>query len=75
VSIYPNPSSATITIELPEPTPEFQISIFNFSGKEVINHQITEPANVIDISQLPQGVYFVRVADDRTVQVGKFVKQ
>jgi len=73
--IYPNPSSATITIELPEPTPEFQISIFNFSGQEVISSRITEPATVVDISHIPGGIYFVKCTSNDTVKVLKMVKE
>lgn len=75
VIIYPNPSSTTITIELPETSSEFQISIFNLQGRESISQKSTSPQTGIDISTLPGGVYFVRITTDRTVMVGKFVKR
>jgi hypothetical protein len=34
-----------------------------------------EEQTVFDVSGLSQGVYFVKVTDDRTVMMGKFVKQ
>jgi hypothetical protein len=70
-SIYPNPSSTEITIESPA---KGQLSILNLSGKQLLQQEITEPKTQLDISTLPSGVYFVRVTGERTVQVGKFVK-
>jgi hypothetical protein len=75
VIIYPNPSSTKITIEMPEISSEFLISIFNSNGQEVIMQQITESQTVIDISHLLKGLYFVKITDERTVMVWKFVKQ
>ena len=46
-----------------------------FSSQQLITRQITEPKTQIDISNLPSGVYFVRLAGERMVKVGKFIKQ
>jgi hypothetical protein len=40
-----------------------------------MTRQITSPKTQIDISNLPNGVYFVRLTNDKTMEVGKFVKQ
>ena len=45
------------------------------SGQEIITRPITEPKTQIDINNLPSGVYFVRLTNDKTVEVGKFVKK
>jgi hypothetical protein len=74
VKIYPNPSATSITIILPLSSPEFQISIFNFSGQEMITRQASGSCIDIDISHLPGGVYFIRIVDEGSVLVGKFVK-
>lgn len=87
VSIYPNPSTTQITIETGETIPEFParttnvvqsgglISIFNSHGQEVISQEITAPGATIDISQLPKGIYFVKMTGDNSVEVVKIVKQ
>jgi hypothetical protein len=75
ITVYPNPSSSLITIGTSGISSKFQVSIFNLSGKQLVKHQITEQQTVVDVSGLSQGVYFVKVADDRTVRVGKVVKQ
>jgi photosystem II stability/assembly factor-like uncharacterized protein len=75
LNIYPNPASTTITIETSDISNKNRLSILNLSGQELITRQITEPKTQIDISTLPSGVYFVRLTVEKTVQVGKFIKQ
>jgi len=74
--IYPNPASTQITISTPTTPPKNTfMTIYNLNGQALLSRQITEEQTVIDVGTLPQGIYFLKVADDRTVQVGKFIKQ
>ncbi len=70
--LYPNPASTSITIET---ITKGSLSFLTLNSQQLITHQITEPKTQIDISNLPKGVYFVRVTNDKTVEVGKFIKQ
>jgi len=74
LKIYPNPSSDNITIETSVTPAKSQLSIMNLNGQQLITRQITEPKTIIDISTLPSGVYFLRLTNDRTVKVGKLIK-
>lgn len=69
--ISPNPASTTITIETPA---KGSLSIHNTSGLKLLQQQITEPTTTIDVGTLPSGVYLVKVAGEKGVQVGKFIK-
>jgi hypothetical protein len=75
ISIYPNPSSSTITIELPRTNPikHTFLTIFNITEQQLTQRQIMEQQIVIDLTRLPQGVYLVRVLNDRTLQVRKII--
>jgi photosystem II stability/assembly factor-like uncharacterized protein len=76
LKISPNPSSSQITISTPTtPNENTFMTIYNLNGQALLSRQITEKQTVVDVAGLSQGVYFVKVSDDRTVQVGKFVKQ
>jgi hypothetical protein len=75
VTIYPNPATNNITIELSGAVKESTVSIFNIEGQQLITRQITKPKTQVDISTLPSGVYFVRLTNNKTVEVGKFVKE
>lgn len=56
-SLYPNPASNSINIELPT-SKEVQGSIINLQGKEVISMTI-KGSQSIDVSGLSSGIYFV----------------
>jgi hypothetical protein len=74
-SPYPNPATDKITIEISEVTEGGNLSIVNIEGQQLITRHITEPNTTIDISTLPSGVYFVRLMGERTVSMGKFIKE
>jgi hypothetical protein len=76
ISIFPNPSSTQITISTPTMVEKNTfMTIYNISGQQLMQRQIMAQQIVVDVSGLSQGIYFVRMNNDRTVQVGKFVKQ
>jgi hypothetical protein len=75
LSVYPNPAIDKMTIEITGNVNGSNLSIRNLNGQELITRQITQPKTTIDVSNLPSGVYFVRLTNDKTVEVGKFVKQ
>ena len=74
--IYPNPSSTQITVELPNaPQKNAFLTIYNISSEQMLTSKITEQKTVVDVSALPDGIYFIKVADNRTVMVSKMVKK
>jgi hypothetical protein len=75
VKIYPNPASNRISIEMPGINGHHNLAIVNLEGVPLINKMITESKTQLDISNLPAGIYFVRLTGEKTVQVGKFVKR
>jgi hypothetical protein len=75
ITIIPNPSNDKITISSFSFTGVTQLSIFNVNGEKVMESQITDTETQLDISALPQGVYFVRVQDEKMMEVTKLVKQ
>lgn len=75
LTVYPNPASTQITIEICALPTQSQLSISNLNGQQLITRQITSPKTQVDISSLPSGVYFVRLTSDKTVATGKIIKQ
>ena len=75
LSIYPNPATDKITIETSGETIGSSLTLLNIEGQQLITSQITQQKTQLDISSLPSGVYFVRLTNDRTVEVGKFIKK
>ena len=76
INIYPNPSSNSITIELPtQPSKNTTLILSNTNGQRLITQTITESKTEIDITHLPTGIYIVKVWNDKEVMVQKVVKE
>jgi hypothetical protein len=52
-----------------------QLTLFNITGEKLIEKQITQAETQIEISALPRGVYFMRVQDEKMLEVTKLIKQ
>jgi len=69
VNIFPNPVKTTFQIKTEQ---DFQhISIFSLQGKLIKNFSRQE---IYDISDLPSGMYFVKIKNDSGVSTKKIVK-
>ncbi len=75
ITIFPNPIKDRITLLSTLVTNNTQFSVFNVSGEKLLERQLTNTEIQIDISALPQGVYFVRLQNEKMVEVGKMVKE
>ncbi|MFT6826537.1 MAG: hypothetical protein ACJAYD_001098, partial [Patiriisocius sp.] len=65
VVVYPNPASDTVTIKAPNQD-VFKIEVFDIAGKLLFETQETSDLMTIDVSQLRQGVYFLKINDTLT---------
>lgn len=74
LNVYPNPAKEQITLEIKIPINKTTLSILNTNGQELIKQQITNTLFKVDVSQLPKGVYFVKLINANGIEVGKFVK-
>ncbi|MFA6923494.1 MAG: YCF48-related protein [Bacteroidales bacterium] len=72
--IYPNPATNNITIEIPKITEGSTIYVCNINGQELIKQRTNTSKTKLDVSTLPGGVYFVKVVNEKGVNLGKFVK-
>ena len=63
ISIYPNPASGYVQIRflsLPEYGAEIQL--LDVTGKQIINRKLQSNLEVINIENLPVGVYFIKTS-------------
>jgi len=74
IRIYPNPASAQIIIEITDKSSTNLVTIFNLSGMRLRQFQLTETITIIDIEDLPAGVYFVRMTGDHSVHTSRLIK-
>ena len=81
INIYPNPANKVITIETnainngqPIISNE-QLTIININGQEVEKLNVKGYKLQVDISDMPGGVYFVKVLSEQGISIAKFVKE
>jgi hypothetical protein len=72
-SIVPNPATNNITIKAKS---DFnKVEVLSFLGQIIISQSYTGKELPFDVSNLTNGVYFVRITFDDGISVQKFVKQ
>ena len=75
-SIYPNPTTDNLTIDL-QKTSNLQntnIYIYNIQGQLVHQQQITQLKTELNISGLTEGMYVVKVSNNENTMITKIIK-
>jgi len=72
LKLYPNPASHNLTIETVE---KGVLSVYNLNGTLLLQQEIMKPNATIDVSNLPNGLYVLKVVREKEVEVGKFIKE
>jgi photosystem II stability/assembly factor-like uncharacterized protein len=75
VKVCPNPVRDKFTLETSLMTGKTQLSVFNVNGKEILTQWIIGNKTQVDMGNLPSGVYFLRLKNERAVEVGKVIKE
>ena len=73
ISYGPNPSSKMIFISINEAMflPPYQLLVYNSMGKEVMKNTIKQNNNLIDVSNLPNGIYIFKIYHHQSL-LGQF---
>lgn len=74
LSVYPNPANSQITVELNNGA-EKTVELFDLTGRVVLSGTTNNDKINLNIESLQNGVYFVKVKSNNTVEVIKIVKQ
>jgi endoglucanase Acf2 len=73
VSFYPNPAKSEIFINGITETSE--VSIFDLTGKLLIQQNDFQEGGKIDVSKLEKGVYLIRIKNKHSIQTARMVRQ
>ena len=75
ISVYPNPSNGQFqfSIDNSQVTKHSKIEIYNVQGKRIYQSVITNTKPDIDLSNQPNGIYFVKFYNGQTVLTKKIV--
>lgn len=76
ILIYPNPADGFLTIEIPTLDESAHFTIYNLIGNEVSEGLITNhQRQTLNISNLKPGIYLIRVYNQKSNYLVKFVKK
>lgn len=74
-TMYPNPSSDKINIQLATGNNYAAVEFYNFIGQLVYSKKMTTANREIDISHLNSGIYLLKVKTNDKLGVQQFIKQ
>jgi len=72
--LYPNPTTNTLTITRNNSS-NAMVEIYSNNGIIVNSFEMNEATKEISVSELNSGVYFIRVIENNTTTVQRFIKQ
>jgi hypothetical protein len=68
MQVYPNPSNGAITIQLTDAT-DYEVKVYDVRGVCVSKESVTTVKHQIDLTHLPNGVYFLNaIGNDKSFQ-------
>lgn len=73
--VYPNPTSDSISITLPEGFDAKTFFIYNVLGQEMLEKKITTQSPTISLKPLNSGMYFYKIESNNFSKSGKIIKQ
>ncbi len=72
-AIYPNPGTGIFVIRLPVSEEKQSISVFDINGRQLVNETTVMNYKKLNLSHLPNGLYFIRYREGEKLQYLKFV--
>lgn len=74
-TFYPNPVNSVLTIEIQQNTVNGIVTICTISGQVLVTQKISAIKTKIDISNLSNGIYLVKITSDKKTDINKFIKE
>jgi len=86
-SIYPNPTSGKFILQFNGPDgsagswsqndPEARIQVYNILGEKVadLSDLISKSSSEINLSSIPNGIYFIRLKDSKSTYTERLIKR
>jgi beta-glucanase (GH16 family) len=72
--LFPNPTNDKLTLQLDDNLVGKQVKIYSVFGQEVDSLTINSALEIIDIYNLSNGVYFIKIQLDKEIHTSKFIK-
>lgn len=76
LSLYPNPTKGSFTIEFKDLTNSYSVEVFDITGKVIYENNYAQSSNLVQVINLDKpasGVYFVNIKSDRGLVTKKLI--
>jgi hypothetical protein len=77
LAIFPNPTTGKITLTISGINEKVNLSVVTIQGQEIYTDEFytmySGTSRQIDLSAYPKGIYFIKIANDKSVNVKKVV--
>ncbi|MCK4562276.1 MAG: S8 family serine peptidase [Flavobacteriaceae bacterium] len=73
--VYPNPFQDRIQFQFTDAFSKLQISIFDVLGKELVTKQVTQQNPLVEVNNLSQGIYILKVSQNEKTKSFKMIKE
>ena len=73
LSVQPNPARQMVSVTLPDP--EGTLTLFDATGRQLMQRHTSSTQTTINVSTLPQGVYLLQYTSPRGTTTTRFVVQ
>jgi hypothetical protein len=75
LSAHPNPAGAKVTITAEGLSKQTSLAVLDLTGKEILLRSIESEKTILDLSALPEGIYFLKLLHGSEVLYKKLVVQ
>ena len=75
ISIFPNPASDNLIIDFKPQSKNAGYEIYDVFGRVILKSQILNPQSLIQVNELSEGLYMLRITDGESVYNKKLVKE
>jgi len=75
--VYPNPTQNVISFDAPNTQVDINLAIYSINGNLLKNKVISKGSKnyTINVSDLPNGLYFIQLSNADFYSIGRFIKQ
>jgi hypothetical protein len=74
-AVYPNPFKSEITLDLKEFTSQTTVTVFDYSGRKLVEKEISNASQKLDLGFLSDGIYILQFRNPEGVFTKRIVKQ
>jgi hypothetical protein len=76
ISIFPNPiMDNMLHVRVPFKSNHAKLHLYSLSGQKVLSQRLENDENTIDVTDIPKGVYILKVFSENETQISKIIKE